>query len=126
MAYQNIQFPNLKLVHGAQIIRERPTTVVTNFAKEYRISRYATTKLTYVFPSRNITATEWYTLRAFFETVGWERDSFNLDPLGDGLNNLVKVRLDGIPTATVVAVNSNNAATMIAVSDIKLKQVFNE
>ena len=44
MAYQNIDFPELKLFHGYVNVRTRPTTIVSNFAKEYRISRYSNTK----------------------------------------------------------------------------------
>lgn len=124
MAYQNITFPTLKLVHNLVIERERPTTIISNFAKEYRISRFANTKATYIFPSRNLTLSDWTTIRTFFETVGWERDSFNFTIPGTA--TVIKVRLSGNPSATVVALDSSNVASMVNVSEIRLKQVFNE
>lgn len=126
MAYQNILFPALKLLHGVQVERERPTSIVTNFAKEYRLSRFANTKTTYVFPARNITIEDWTTLKDFFESVGWERDSFNLDIPADGASTTVKVRLSGIPSATTIALDSSNVVKIVNVSEIRLKQVFNE
>ena len=126
MAYQNILFPALKLIHDMVVIRERPTSVISNFAKEYRISRYSATKSTYVFPARNLTTADWITIRTFLETVGYERDSFNLDIPGDGVTTTVKVRLDGIPQVSYVALTNLNVVSMVNVSEIRLKQVFNE
>lgn len=124
MAYQNITFPTLKLVHNLVVERERPTTIISNFSKEYRISRFANTKATYIFPARNLTITDWTIIRNFFETIGWERDSFNF--LIPGTSTTIKVRLSGNPSATAVAFDTSNVASMVNVSEIRLKQVFNE
>lgn len=124
MAYQNISFPTLKLVHGFSIDTESSTTIVTNFAKEYRIRRYASEKQKYVFQGRNLSYTDWSTIKTFLDTVGWQRDSFNLTIPGTATT--VKVRLDSLPSVQYLALNSSNVPTMVSVSDIILKQVFNE
>ena len=124
MAYQNISFPTLKLLHGFSIDTNSPTTVVTNFAKEYRIKRFASEKRTFKFPGRNISYTDWNTLKAFFDLVGWQRDSFNLTIPGTGTT--VKVRLDSTPSVQYIALNQSNVPTIVSISDISLIEVFNE
>jgi hypothetical protein len=124
MAYQNISFPTIKLVHGFTVETESPTVVVTNFAKEYRIKRFSQEKQKYIFPGRNLAYADWLTIKSFFDTVGWQRDSFNLTIPGGVL--VTKVRLDSLPTVTFVALNNSNVPTMVSISDIILKQVFNE
>lgn len=124
MAYQNISFPALKLLHGFTQEVEAPTTIVTNFAKEYRINRYSSPKMKFVFASRNMATADVDTLLAFFNTVGWQRDSFNFT--NPNTNVVYKVRLDNIPSAQVIALNSDNTPKIFQVSDIILKQVFNE
>jgi hypothetical protein len=124
MAYQNISFPAMKLLHGFTQEVEAPTTIVTNFAKEYRINRYSAPKFKFVFASRNMATADVDILLAFFDTVGWQRDSFNFT--NPNTSVVYKVRLDNIPSAQVVALNSNNSPKIFQVSDIILKQVFNE
>lgn len=124
MAYQNISFPTLKLLHGFTIETDSPVTVVTNFAKEYRIKRHDGNKRTFVFQSRNLSYTDWTTLKTFLDNVGWQRDSFNLTI--PGTVSVVKVRLDATPSVSYVALNNSNQPTMVNISDIKLKEVFNE
>jgi hypothetical protein len=71
-----------------------------------------------------MTYTDWATIKSFLDTVGWQRDSFNLTIPGTA--TVVKVRLDSLPSVQYMALSSSNAPTMVAVSDIILKQVFNE
>lgn len=124
MAYQNINFPTLKLVHGFITETDLPVKVLSNFAKEYRISRFSTPKKTFKFQSRNLTYADWSTIESFLNTVKWETDSFNFTIPGTATT--VKVRLDGIPEVQIVALNSNGTPKIVSVSDIKLIQVFNE
>lgn len=124
MAYQNINFPTMKLIHGFTTERIAPTTIVSNFAKEYRINRFSTPKLRFTFPERNLSAADWATLQNFMTTVAYQRDSFNFTP--PGAPAAYKVRFDTIPVATVAALNANNTAKIITISEFSLIQVFNE
>jgi len=124
MAHQNTSFPVLKLVHGFSIETETPTTVVSNFAKEYRIRRYEQEKRTFVYQSRNITYADWLVIKNFFDSVGWLRDSFNFTI--PGTTDVVSVRLNSTPTISFVSVDKDNVPVIIQMTDIVLKQVFNE
>jgi hypothetical protein len=124
MAYQNINFPTLKLIHGFRTSYNLPTTVVSNFAKEYRITRYANSKRTFTFPGRNLKWADWQVLSTFFNTVTWQTDSFNL-VIPDG-SGTARVRLASFPTVDIVATDSSNSPIMVFISDIVLIEVFNE
>lgn len=127
MAYQNVNFPIIKLAHGFRISYNLPTTVVTNFAKEYRITRYANSKRTFTFPGRNIRYSDWQQILTFFNSITWQTDSFNFLIL-DG-SETVKVRLASFPTVDYVGftgVSNMNVPTMVFISDIVLIEVFNE
>jgi hypothetical protein len=124
VAYQNINFPTLKLIHGFKITPTLPTTVVSNFAKEYRITRYSTMKRTFTFPSRNIRYSDWLTIQSFLNSVTWQTDSFNLIIPTDGTT--VKVRLSSFPEMQVVALDASNNPTVVQIGDITLIEVFNE
>lgn len=123
MAYQNINFPTMKLIHGFTTERIAPTTIVSNFAKEYRINRFSTPKLRFTFPERNLTFADWVTLRDFMAQVKFKRDSFNFTPLG---GFPIKVRFDDIPVVSVVALNANGTVKIVGVSEFSLIQVLNE
>lgn len=124
MAYQNINFPTMKLRHGFTVEVEAPTVVLGNYAKEYRINRFANEKLRFNFPGRNLTFADWTTIYNFLDGVGWMRDSFNLVRPDTGAT--VKVRLATIPSMQVVALTATNTPQIVSVSDIQLVQVFNE
>ncbi len=123
MAYQNINFPTFRLVHGFRLEKILPTTVVSNFSKEYRINRYSAERTRFVFPARNIVEADWVTLSNFINTVGHKRDSFNFTPPG---GSPVKVRFDSIPERTIVALNGSNSTTMVGISEFSLITVLNE
>lgn len=124
MAYQNINFPTLKLKHDFRESQEAPTTIVTNFAKEYRINRFSAPKRTFSFPARNIKYADWLTIAAFMDTVDWMKDSFNLIHPFTGAS--IKVRFLTYPSYRVVALNSSSQPTVVEMSDIELIEVFNE
>ena len=124
MAYQNISFPTMKLVHGFSIETDYPVSVVSNFAKEYRISRYTNAKNYFRFQARNLTAADWSTIASFISTVNGTKDSFNFTV--PGTSTTVKVRLDKVPDVQYVALNSDGTPKIVAISEIKLIQVFNE
>lgn len=123
MAYQDIDFPVLALLDGFEEQREKPTTIVGNYTREYRLNRYANAKRTFVYPGRKIRESTWQALVTFLETVGYERDSFNFTtPRGE----TVVVRFDGIPSASIATLTSANAPSTVEVSNIVLKEVFGE
>jgi hypothetical protein len=124
MAYQNINFPTLKLIHDFQEEKLAPTTVVSNFAKEYRINRFTSPRRVFTFPARNMTYADWTVINNFVISVGFSRDSFNFTHPITG--NVIKVRFDSIPSASIVSLNSNNAPVIVNASDIVLIEVFNE
>lgn len=124
MAYQNINFPSIKLLHDFSEEAVAPTTIISNFAKEYRINRFSSPKRRFTIPSRNITATDWDTLATFMTNVGYQRDSFNLIHPFSGTS--IKVRFENIPTMTVISLFANNTRNIVAISDIILIEVFNE
>lgn len=124
MAYQNINFPTMKLVQGFRVETQAPTVIVSNYAKEYRINRFANEKNVFTFASRNLQFSDWTTIYSFLDGVGWQRDSFNLVRPDTGVS--IKVRLAEIPSMEVVALTSTNTPSIVAISDIQLVQVFNE
>lgn len=124
MAYQNINFPTMKLVQGFRVETMAPTVVISNYAKEYRINRNANEKNMFTFTGRNLRFADWTTIYNFLDGVGWIRDSFNLIRPDTGVS--VKVRLMSPPSMEIVALTSTNTPSIVAVSDIQFVQVFNE
>ena len=124
MAYQNVNFPTMKLLQGFRVETQTPTVVVSNYGREYRINRFTQEKNVFTFPSRNLRYADWITIYNFLDSVGWQRDSFNLVRPDTGQS--VKVRLVMPPSMEIVALSANNTPTMVLVSDIQLMQVFNE
>lgn len=124
MAYQNINFPTIKLLHDFSEEAIAPTTVISNFAKEYRINRFSSSKRRFTIPSRNITYTDWGTLSTFMSTVGYQRDSFNLIHPFTGTS--IKVRFDNIPSVRIISMSATNVPKIVAITDIILIEVFNE
>ena len=124
MAYQNINFPTLKLKHDFRETEDAPTTIVSNFAKEYRINRFSTAKRTFTFPARNMKYADWQTIRTFLDTVDWMKDSFNLVHPFTGAT--IKVRFAQFPSYRVVGLTSANQPSIVEMSDIVLLEVFNE
>jgi FAD synthase len=129
MAYQNISFPALKLVHDIQLERIVPTVIVSNYAKEYRINRYAGFKRRYTYPGRNVAYADYLTLINFIVTVNGKQDSFNFTSpiVGVGTQpTVVKVRFDSIPTFILKAIDSQGYGKIMEVGAFSLIQVYNE
>lgn len=124
MAYQNVNFPTVNLIHGFKTAVQMPTEIVGNFSSEYRINRYSQSKYIFTYPSFNISYTNYSAIYNFLASVGWQRDSFNFVNPQDGLT--YKVRLNKMLTSEIVGLDSNNNPLLIKVGDIELIQVFNE
>lgn len=114
----------MKLVHGFSVDTDYPVKVISNYAKEYRISRFSNSKKTYKFQPRNLAYADWLTLSSFITTVNGEKDSFNFTI--PGTSTVVKVRFESIPSITFTALKSDGTPSIVGISEIKLIQVFNE
>lgn len=81
MAFQNIVFPELKLIHGMSRTRSDRTVVFGNGYNEFRIRRGNIDPLDWSFPGRNMLAADAKTLIDFYNTVNGTLDSFKFkDP----------------------------------------------
>lgn len=81
MAFQNIVFPNLKLIHGLKKSALLPVSIVTNGSSEFRIARMRFDKFTWTYPGRVIMAADKLALYNFYKTVHGATDSFKFaDP----------------------------------------------
>jgi hypothetical protein len=125
MAYQNLNFPTPKLVHGIKRETISPVEVVSNHNKEYRLKRYALERYRWTIPSRYMKQADITTIANFFSSVSWMQDSFNFtDPLN---GTSYHVRLDQ-PNFNIVygALDVNNVPVVSQISDIILISVLNE
>lgn len=128
MAYQNVNFPALKLIQG--MIKEPivPVIIIGNGNKERRIQMYSSPRYRFVFPSRTLKASEAAGIITFLNSVKWETDSFNFTtpPDHNGATVTYKVRLEAPVSIQTIAVDSNRRPLMYALSDIKLLTVVGE
>ena len=123
MAYQNILFPNPKLIHGLQKEIVKQTKIVSNGNTEYRISKNANFRQRWTWPARAMSQTDINTILAFADTVDMAKDSFNFYcPIK---KQTFKVRFEdaGIQFQ-VEAMNTSNTVTYSTISDISLIEVF--
>ena len=81
MAFQNIVFPALKLIHDFKKQALLPVSVVGNGAAEYRVARMRWEKFTWTYPARAILSTDKLTLYQFYKQTSGALDSFKfVDP----------------------------------------------
>lgn len=81
MAYKDIFFPQLRLIHGISKTRGDNTVVFGNGYKEYRIRRSDIDPLTWTFPPRDLTVEDGRELIDFYNSVDGGLDSFKFkDP----------------------------------------------
>lgn len=123
MAYQNILFPNPKLIHGLQKEVLKQTKIVSNGNTEYRISKNANFRQRWTWPSRAMSQTDIDAIITFADTVDMAKDSFNFYcPIR---KQTFKVRFEdaGIQFQ-VEAMNTSNTVIYSTISDISLIEVF--
>lgn len=123
MAYQNILFPNPKLIHGLQKEVLKQTKIVSNGNTEYRISKNANFRQRWTWPARAMSQSDINAILSFADTVDMAKDSFNFYcPIR---KQTFKVRFEdaGIQFQ-VEAMNTSNTVTYSTISDISLIEVF--
>lgn len=76
MAFQNIVFPNLKLIHGFKESVELPVSIVGNGNSEQRSARMRFDKFSWSYPSRLVLETDKQELYTFYKQVHGATDSF--------------------------------------------------
>ena len=123
MAYQNITFPNPKLVHGLQKEVVKLTKIVTNGNTEFRISKQSNFRNRWTWPARAMSQTDIEAIIAFAESVDMALDSFNFYcPIKKAT---FKVRFeDAGLSMQVEAMNTSGTVTYSTIGDIKLIEVF--
>ncbi len=125
MAYQNVNFPTPKLIHGIKKGFYKPTIIVTNGYSEYRLQRQSSKRYRWTIPSRVMSSVDVNTLATFLSGVNIGLDSFNWTCPKDGLT--YKVRFDGAGLEEQFeGLNSSNVPIFETIGDITLIQVFGE
>jgi hypothetical protein len=122
MAFQNVLFPNPKLIHGLKKEFAQQTKIISNGNAEYRISKNQMRRI-WTWPARNISATEWQALVTFMSSVNFSLDSFRFYcPLK---KQEYHVRFDMASFSTTAeAFDTSNTVVGVNMGDIVLIQVF--
>lgn len=125
MAYQNILFPNPKLIHGLQKEIIKQTKVVSNGNTEFRITKNASCRQRWTWPSRAMLHSDIDAIIAFADSVDMAKDSFNFYcPIR---KQNFKVRFeDASIQFTVEAINVAGSVTYSSLGDISLIEVIGE
>lgn len=123
MAYQNILFPNPKLIHGLQKEIVKQTKIITNGNTEYRISKMANFRQRWTWSSRVMLQSDINAILAFAETVDMAKDSFNFYcPIK---KQTFKVRFeDASISFSVEGMDVNNNCIVGNLGDFTLIEVF--
>ena len=123
MAFQNITFPNPRLIHGLQKEILKQTKIVTNGNTEFRISKQENFRQRWTWVSRVMLQSDIDAIISFAESVDMALDSFNFYcPIR---KQTFKVRFeDASIQFTVEALDANNSAIVGGLSDITLIEVF--
>ena len=122
MAYQNVNFPTLKLVHGLKKEIGQSTKIISNGNTEYRLSK-TNPRRRWTFPSRALTLADRNSIISFAQSVNFALDSFNFYcPIE---KTTYKVRFESSSLSSVVeTMDVNGNVTAMTVGDIVLVEVF--
>lgn len=123
MAYQNILFPNPKLIHGLKKETIKQTKIVSNGNTEFRISKNANFRQRWVWPARAMSQADINAIIAFADTVDMAKDSFNFYCPVKKQNFKVRFE-DASIQFTVEAINTSSTVIYSTISDITLIEVF--
>jgi hypothetical protein len=125
MAYQNVNYPTPKLIHGIKKGVFKPTIIVSNGYSEYRLQRQSALRYRWTIPGTIMNTSDINALTTFLSGINIGLDSFNFTCPKDGIS--YKVRFDGAGIETVFeALNSSNVPVIESIGDIVLVQVFGE
>jgi len=125
MAYHNIFFPTIKLVHDITKSIYKPTIIVANGYKEYRLQRQSNPRTTWKIPGKSMLSSDIDAITSFLSSVNYGLDSFNFTCPKDGLTYVVRFDGSGIDSV-FLALDNSNTPLAEKVSDITLVQVFGE
>ena len=122
MAFQNILFPNPKLVHGLTKEVIQPTKIISNGNTEYRLSK-SNVRHRWTWQGRAMSQGDYSAIVTFMESVNMSLDSFRFYcPIK---KQEYHVRFDvGSISSTVEAMSYDNTVTYVSTSDISLIEVF--
>jgi hypothetical protein len=125
MAFQNVTFPNPKLVHGLQKEFVKQTKIITNGNLEYRINKQSAVRRRWTWQSRHMSQTDIDAIVEFSNTVGMAKDSFWFYcPIA---KTNYKVRFEDASISYIVeAMNTQNTVTYSNLQDINLIEVIGE
>lgn len=123
MAFQNILFPNPKLIHGLQKSVIQNVNVVTNGNTEYRILKNSQKRRKWVWPSRAMSQTDIDALITFLSGVNMMLDSFRFYDPFDKVEYHVRLDTNGLQWQAEI-LDGTNTVTYATISDISLIQVF--
>lgn len=123
MAYQNILFPNPRLVHGLNKETFKQTKVITNGNTEFRISKQANFRNRWTWSGRLVPQDDITEIVEFAQQVDMAKDSFNFYcPIA---KQTYKVRfVDAGITYSVEAFDENGDPVLGNLGDINLIEVF--
>lgn len=77
MAFVNQIFPNPRLIHDVQISTGRPTTIVGNSVREFRLTKLRNYRKSWVWPSRAMLTVDRKIIEAFIQDVAvYSQNSF--------------------------------------------------
>jgi hypothetical protein len=124
MAYQNINFPTIKLVHGLRKEIGQSTKIISNGNTEYRLSK-SSPRRRWTFSARAMTKTDRDAIILFARNVNFALDSFNFYcPIE---KTTYKVRFDSSSLSSVVeTMDVNGNVTSVTMGDIVLVEVIGE
>lgn len=123
MAFQNVLFPNPKLIHGLQKSVVQNVNVVTNGNTEYRILKNSQPRQRWVWSSRAMSQTDINTLVTFLKSVNMMLDSFRFYDPFDKTEYHVRLDASGLQMQAEV-LDSTNTVVYSTLGDIVLIQVF--
>jgi hypothetical protein len=120
--YDNVNFPAFKLIHDMQRSVSIPVSIITNGNIEYRITKQAQPRYTWIFPTRTLTNDDKVTLLTFYLARFGALRSFNFTDPDSG--TVYHVRFDTDLSWALSALNTDNSPLLHNIGDVKLIQVF--
>lgn len=123
MAYQNILFPNPKLIHGLKKEIAKQTKIISNGNIEFRLSKQENFRQIWTWQGRVMSQTDINAIVTFADTVDMAKDSFNFYCPFKKQNYKVRF-IDASLTFTAEAMDTSSTIIYSSIGDISLIEVF--
>lgn len=123
MAYQNILFPNPKLIHGLKKEVAKQTKIISNGNIEYRLSKQNNFRQIWTWQGRAMSQADINTIVTFADTVDMAKDSFNFYCPFKKQNYKVRFA-DASLTFVAEALDRSSNIIYSYIGDITLIEVF--